>query len=192
MEQQSSIKAIVFDCFGVLYTGSLAEMASHCSSEQDTKDLYDITRAADHGFVSRDDYIARVMELTHLSRQEICELMSSAQVRSRGVFSYARELKARGYKIAVLSNIGRDTIHRLFTEADYELFNAIVASGDIGVTKPHITAYDRMLERLRVQPSEAIMIDDAYSNVSGAIEAGMYGIVFTSLIDLKRRVEALL
>lgn len=189
---QSSIKAIVFDCFGVLYTGSLTELANHCDNEQDTKDLYDITRAADHGFVSREDYTARVMELTHLSRPEIRELMSGAQVRSRGVFAYARELKARGYKVAVLSNIGRDTIHRLFDDEDYELFNAIIASGDIGVTKPHITAYDRTLERLHVQPGEAIMIDDAYSNVAGAIEAGMHGIVFTSLVDLKARVEELL
>lgn len=190
--KQSSIKAIVFDCFGVLYTGSLTELASHCDNEQDTKDLYDITRAADHGFVSRDDYIAKLMELTRLTRQEIRELLVGAQVRSRGVFAYAAELKTRGYKVAVLSNIGRDTIHRLFNEADYELFNAIIASGDIGVTKPHITAYDRALERLRVQPGEAIMIDDAYSNVAGAIEAGMYGIVFTSLVDLKARVEEIL
>ena len=190
--EQSSIKAIIFDCFGVLYTGSLTELASHCVNEQDVKDLYDITRAADHGFVARDDYISKVMELTQLSRQEIKELMSSAQVRSRGMFSYAAELKARGYKVAVLSNIGRDTIHRLFNGADYEIFNAIIASGDIGVTKPHITAYDRALERLHVQPAEAIMIDDAYSNIVGAIEAGMHGIVFTSLTDLKARVEALL
>lgn len=190
--EQSSIKAIIFDCFGVLYTGSLTELASHCVNEQDVKDLYDITRAADHGFVARDDYISKVMELTQLSRQEIKELMNGAQVRSRGMFSYAAELKARGYKVAVLSNIGRDTIHRLFNEADYEIFNAIIASGDIGVTKPHITAYDRALERLHVQPAEAIMIDDAYSNIVGAIEAGMHGIVFTSLTDLKARVEALL
>lgn len=190
--EQSSIKAIIFDCFGVLYTGSLTELASHCVNEQDVKDLYDITRAADHGFVARDDYISKVMELTQLSRQEIKELMSGAQVRSRGMFSYAAELKARGYKVAVLSNIGRDTIHRLFNEADYEIFSAIIASGDIGVTKPHITAYDRALERLHVQPAEAIMIDDAYSNIVGAIEAGMHGIVFTSLTDLKARVEALL
>lgn len=189
---ESRIKAIVFDCFGVLYAGSLTELASHCRGEQDTKDLYDATRAADHGFLSRSDYISKVMELTHLSKTEVTELMSSAQVRSRGVFRYAEELKSRGYKTAVLSNIGRDTIHKLFGEADYELFNAIVASGDIGVTKPHITAYDRTLDRLRVRPSEAIMIDDAYSNITGAMEAGMHGIVFTSLADMKRRVEQLL
>ena len=192
MAERSVIKAIIFDCFGVLYTGSLTELASHCANEHDTKELYDATRAADHGFLSRDDYIAKVMELTGLSKQEIVSLMSSAQVRSRGVFRYAEELKSRGYKIAVLSNIGRDTIQRLFTPEDYELFNAIIASGDIGITKPHITAYDRTLDRLRVAPSEAIMIDDAYSNIAGAIEAGMYGVVFTSLVDLKDRVEVLI
>ncbi len=192
MANETSIKAIVFDCFGVLYTGSLAELASHCQNEADIKEAYDSTRAADHGFLSRDDYIAKLVSLTGLARREVIGLMGDAQVRSRAVFDYAAELKTRGYKIAVLSNIGRDTIQKLFNDADYELFDEIVASGDIGVTKPHITAYDRTLEKLRVRPEESIMIDDAYSNVSGAIEAGMRGVVFTSFVDMKTKVEELL
>jgi len=192
MANETSIKAIVFDCFGVLYTGSLAELASHCQNEADIKEVYDSTRAADHGFLSRDDYIAKLVSLTGLARREVIGLMGDAQVRSRAVFDYAAELKTRGYKIAVLSNIGRDTIQKLFNDADYELFDEIVASGYIGVTKPHITAYDRTLEKLRVRPEESIMIDDAYSNVSRAIEAGMRGVVFTSFVDMKTKVEELL
>ncbi len=192
MPSETSVRAVIFDCFGVLYTGSLTELANQCDTPATTKELYDSTRAADHGFLARDEYISKVMELTHLSKREVLELMSTSQVRSRGVFHYAAELKQRGYKIAVLSNIGRDTIHGLFSEADYELFDEIIASGDIGVTKPHITAYDRTLERLHVQPAQAVMIDDAYSNIAGAIEAGMHGVVFTSLTDMRDRVEAIL
>ncbi len=192
MTNDTSIKAIVFDCFGVLYTGSLAELASHCRTEVDVKEVYNSTRAADHGFLSRDDYIAKLMQLTNLGWQEVIDLMGDAQVRSRAVFDYAAELKARGYKVAVLSNIGRDTIQRLFNNDDYELFDEIVASGDIGVTKPYITAYDRTLEKLQVQPEEAVMIDDAYSNVAGAIDAGMHGVVFTSFVEMKAKVEELL
>lgn len=192
MINEPTIKAIIFDCFGVLYTGSLTELASHCDTPEAAKEVYDSTRAADHGFLSRDDYIVRLMELTHLARQEVISLMGNAQVRSRGVFDYAAELKRRGYKIAVLSNIGRDTIQKLFGPEDYELFDQIVASGDIGITKPHVTAYDRTLEKLHVLPEEAIMIDDAYSNITGAIEAGMHGVVFMSLIEMKKKVEELL
>lgn len=188
----TKIKAVIFDCFGVLYTGSLAELANNCPDEASVKELYDLSRAADHGFVSRDDFVSKLMELTGLGEQEVTGLMNKAQVRSRGVFAYAQELKQRGYKIAVLSNIGRDTIKQLFTDEDYELFHAILASGDLGITKPHVTAYDRTVARLRVQPEEAIMIDDAYSNVTGAIDAGMHGVVFVSLVDMKRRVEHLL
>lgn len=188
----TKIKAVIFDCFGVLYTGSLAELANNCPDDEAVKELYEISRATDHGFVSRDDFVSKLMELTHLNEDEVVSLMSKAQVRSRGVFRYAEELKKRGYKVAVLSNIGRDTIKQLFNEDDYELFNVIVASGDIGITKPHATAYDRTLAQLGVQPGEAIMIDDAYTNVTGAIDAGMHGVVFISLIDMKRRVEHLL
>lgn len=186
------IRAIIFDCFGVLYTGSLTAIAEKCRTEEDVKTFYDITRATDHGFVSREDYIAQVRELTGLTAQEVVSLMDGAQVRSSSVFGYARELKKRGYVVAVLSNIGRDMIQKLFNEDDYELFDDIIASGDIGVTKPHLTAFDRALDRLRVVPQEAIMIDDAYSNISGAIEAGMHGVLFTSSVGMKKDVEALL
>lgn len=192
MAESTTIRAVIFDCFGVLYTGSLVELANNCRTEADVKAFYDVTRAADHGFVSREDYIAQVTELTRLSSQQVLALMDSAQVRSGGVFRYARELKERGYKVAVLSNIGRDTIQKLFNDDDYELFDEIIASGDIGVTKPHLTAYDRALDRLRVVPGEAIMIDDSYANVSGAVDAGMRGVVFTSLVAMKKDVEALL
>lgn len=192
MSSEASIKAIVFDCFGVLYTGSLTELASHCKNEVDAKEVWNSARAADHGFLSRDDYIIRLMQLTGLGRREVIELMGDAQVRSSAVFDYAATLKSRGYKVAVLSNIGPDTIQKLFNDADYELFDEIIASGDIGVTKPHITAYDRTLDRLRVLPGQAIMIDDAYSNVVGAIEAGMHGVVFTSFVEMKAKVEELL
>lgn len=192
MSDAMKIRAVIFDCFGVLYTGSLVELANYCRTEEDVKAFYDLTRAADHGFVSREDYIAQVTDLTHLSPQEVVALMNSAQVRSGGVFGYARDLKARGYKVAVLSNIGRDTIQKLFSDDDYELFDEIIASGDIGVTKPHLTAYDRALDRIRVLPGEAIMIDDSYANASGATDAGMHGVVFTSLVAMKKDVEALL
>lgn len=188
----TKIKAVIFDCFGVLYTGSLAELANNCPDDEAVKELYDLSRAADHGFVSRDDFVSKLMELTNLGEAEVVGLMNKAQVRSRGVFKYAEELKQRGYKIAVLSNIGRDTIKQLFNDDDYELFHEIIASGDIGITKPHATAYDRTLARLKVQPEEAIMIDDAYANVTGAIDTGMHGVVFISLVDMKRRVEHLL
>lgn len=192
MVNATKIRAVIFDCFGVLYTGSLVELANSCRTEEGVKTLYDLTRAADHGFLSRDEYIQQVTDLTELSAREVVALMDEAQIRSSSVFGYARDLKARGYKVAVLSNIGRGTIQKLFDENDYELFDEIIASGDIGITKPHVTAYDKALDMLHVQPSEAVMIDDSYANVSGAVEAGLHGVVFTSFVEMKKNVEALL
>ena len=192
MTDATIIRAVIFDCFGVLYTGSLVELANRCRTEEDVKAFYDLTRAADHGFVSREDYIDQVTNLTQLSSREVVGLMDNAQIRSSGVFAYARELKTRGYRVAVLSNIGCDTIQKLFTDEDYQLFDEIIASGDIGITKPHLTAYDRALDKIKVLPHEAIMIDDSYANVSGATEAGLHGVVFMSLVAMKKDVEALL
>lgn len=189
----AAVRAVVFDCFGVLYTGTLTVLADLCKNDEHKKAVRDASKALDHEFLTFDDFAKQVAPLVQLSPEEVRRIASEPTSRHRGVFAYAKELKQRGYKVAVLSNFGRDSISQLFTpEEREELFDVIVASGDIGVTKPHISAFEAALGRLNVAPGEAVMIDDWFRNIEGAKEAGMQGIVFTSLLDCKRQLEELL
>lgn len=163
-----------------------------CDTKESAEALRDATRAADSGFLSREQYLVEVMRLTGLDRHQVVGVMQSAQIRSREVFAYARELKRRGYQIAVFSNIGAQTIHKLFNEEDYALFDAIIASGDLGITKPHVTAYERVVSQLGVRADQAMMIDDSYGNVVGAQDAGLAGVLFTSFAEAHERIEELL
>ena len=186
------ITTVIFDCFGVLYAGSLTQLMNACPTEQRAHELRDATKAADNGFINREQYLSDVMRATGLTRPQVIEIMRGAQVRSQEVFDYARSLKTRGYQIAVFSNIGAQTIHKLFNEDDFELFDAIIASGDLGVTKPHVTAYERVVTQLGVLPEQALMIDDMYGNITGAEDAGLSGVVFSSLPESRTRIEELL
>jgi HAD superfamily hydrolase (TIGR01509 family) len=187
------IRAVVFDCFGVLYAGTLTALAERCQTAADQASVHDLSHAVDHGFLSEDEFAEQVAPHVNLRVEEVRQLMTCPQQRLHGMFAYARELKERGVKVAVLSNFGREAIGRLFPEQETEpLFDVIVASGDIGMTKPHVSAYDYVLRRLNVRPDEAVMVDDALENVDGAIEAGMHGVVFTSLMSCRQKVEELL
>lgn len=188
-----TVRAVIFDCFGVLYAGTLTVLADLCQNDAHKKAVRDAAKALDHGFLTFDQFSEEVAELVHLTPEEVRRIAAEPTTRHRGVFTYARELKERGYKVGVLSNFGRDSIGRLFTAEEREaLFDVIVASGDIGVTKPHISAYETAVNRLEVAPEEAIMIDDWLGNIEGAKAAGLQGVVFTSLVDCRRRVEELL
>jgi HAD superfamily hydrolase (TIGR01509 family) len=189
----SQVRAVVLDCFGVLYGGTLGVLRDLAPNDEARKAISDLAKALDHGFVSYETFSTEVSSLVGVPADEIRQIASQPTVRHRGMFAYASELKERGYMVAVLSNFGRDAISRLFTKQEREeLFSVIIASGDIGATKPHLKAYETVLEELRVQPHEAVMVDDWLGNVEGAKAAGMHGVVFTSLLDVRRRLEEVL
>lgn len=187
------IRAVIFDCFGVLYVDSKTTMLNACSDPQQRRIVYDLYTASDKGYLSSDELTAQIAIQTGLSESDVVRSIAQAQQRQAIVFEYASTLKHTGLQVAVLSNFGRDAIGRLFSQDERErLFDTIVASGDIGITKPSPGAYEYTLEQLNVQAHEAIMIDDGPVNVQGAIEAGMQGVIFTDITTCKQRVEEII
>jgi putative hydrolase of the HAD superfamily len=87
-----------------------------------------------------------------------------------------RRLGAR-YDVGLLSN----ATPRLEDELrDYhgigDLFKVIVNSSRVGVAKPDVRIYRLAAERMGVEPSACVHIDDLEHNVEGARQAGFYGI----------------
>lgn len=79
------------------------------------------------------------------------------------VFDTLKELKKRGYLIALLTNgdsaFQREKLKRFDMEL---LFDGIFIDGEQGVGKPEKEAYENVLNMFHVQPSEACMIGDHY------------------------------
>ena len=84
-------------------------------------------------------------------------------------------------KIGLLSNVGSDTIERLFAPDELRhLFDAVVLSYAEHVAKPSREAFELAADRLGVPPSQCVMIDDRLDNCSGAEAAGMRAILHTA------------
>jgi putative hydrolase of the HAD superfamily len=82
------------------------------------------------------------------------------------------ELRVQGLKLGLVSNTGRNldefvAHHRLDVDA-------ALGSGAFGRTKPHPTIFQAVLERLEVEPGEAVMVGDSpEDDVEGAHAAGI-------------------
>ncbi|HEX2203544.1 MAG TPA: HAD-IA family hydrolase [Longimicrobium sp.] len=84
------------------------------------------------------------------------------------------ELKARGYRLGVVSNAdGR--VEALLVELGLRPhFEVVVDSGDVGVEKPDPRIFRLALERMGVEPHEAAYVGDVYEiDVVGARAAGL-------------------
>ena len=93
------------------------------------------------------------------------------------------ELRARGLKLGLVSNTGRDL--EKFVEHHKLDVDAALGSGAFGRTKPHPTIFRAILEGLGVTPADAAMIGDSpEDDIEGARAAGI-GSAF--LLDRENR-----
>jgi putative hydrolase of the HAD superfamily len=95
-----------------------------------------------------------------------------------GVRESLVRLRQAGLKLAVVSN-SEGTIEQMLTEIGLaSLFDAIVDSTIVGVTKPDPRIFQIALDRLAVSPANAIMIGDSPSaDITGAHAAGLRAVL---------------
>ncbi len=185
------IRALIFDCFGVLYRDNLS-MLYDAVPQQSHKDLQDIVRATDHGFLSREEYYENIAELAGKTIADIQAIEQRQHQRDESMIAFTQTFKPE-YKIGLLSNIDVGTIDRLFPEPQRsELFDAFVVSGEVGITKPTLAIFEITAAQLGLAPEECVMIDDLPRNVDSARQVGMHGVLFTTQRNLTQELARLL
>ena len=82
-------------------------------------------------------------------------------------------LKARGLKLAVVSNFDR-RLHAVLAHLDLTRFFAqVVISSEVGIDKPDPAIFQRALDALNAQPAEAVHVGDDPKRDWGAGAAGL-------------------
>lgn len=182
------IKAIIFDCFGVLYQGSLEHLMDRCPSENRPQ-LKDLSIASDYGYVSRQEYVHSAAGLLNMAEADIESIIAVSHLRNDAMIDDIKRRRLT-HKTALLSNIGQDVMNTLFTQQEFdELFDVVILSSNVGMVKPNTEIYEHTASRLQVQPAECVMVDDLAINVDGAISAGMQGIRYVSYKQYTRDID---
>ena len=107
------------------------------------------------------------------------------------VLALIRGLYGR-YKLAVLSNSPPNLSRWLSEWNILHLFDVVFCSGDEGIVKPEPAAFRTTLDRLGVQPEEAVFIDDTDEHVKASQSLGLYGILFTNAHALADELKEIL
>jgi epoxide hydrolase-like predicted phosphatase len=96
-----------------------------------------------------------------------------------------RRSRAAGVKTALLSNSWGMDYPR---DGWDELFDVVVISGEVGMRKPEPQIFLHTAEQLGLPPERCVMVDDIASNVRGAVDIGMVGVLH---VDPERTIEEL-
>lgn len=184
------VKAVIFDCFGVLYTDSKQSLLDVVAPER-RQELHDLYVANNYGLYGHEAYLEHVAEIVGTSVDEVADYIAHEHHLNRKLVAYITDHLKGAYKIGMLSNIGREWIDSFFTKHQlHELFDEVVLSGEEGIVKPNPEIFELAAARLGVEPAACIMIDDIAENCDGAIAAGMASIQFSdndqALSDLEK------
>lgn len=185
------ITAIIFDCFGVLTADLWREFCATLPPKQRTA-ARDLNHALNNGMISQHDFLKGVHEATGREQQEINQIFSENVPKNEQLLQYIAELK-KSYKIGLVSNVSNNWIRDSFlTEQEQALFDGMVLSYEVGVTKPDQIIYERICDQLGIQPAEAVFVDDIEQFVTAARELGMQGIVYQDFPQFQQNLNKIL
>ncbi len=194
----AEIKAVVSDFGGVLTTPLLGSfMAFQDTTGISTEDLGKAMAAIteedgenplyrlERGEVTEAAFLERLGEgleplLGHRPElHRFKEIYFEALNPNEQMIGLMRELKAEGYRMAMLTNNVREwePLWRSMLPVD-EIFEAVVDSGFVGVRKPEPPIYEMTLERIGLPGEACLFVDDLPHNCDGARDAGMTAVHF--------------
>jgi glucose-1-phosphatase len=181
------IKAILFDCFGVLVGKHYYETyrAAGGDPEKDKEFIDSVLTKANTGTISSEESRAIMAKQLELRVDEYVQIVKREQQPNYPLLDYiATKLKPR-YKLGILSNANRGVIERKLSPEQLALFDTRIISAEVGFIKPDPNIYLIALDRLATKPSETIFIDDLPDYLEPAKSLGIHTIHYTGLDTLK-------
>jgi HAD superfamily hydrolase (TIGR01509 family) len=187
------IKAVIFDCFGVLTTeGWLPFKAKYFGANKELdRQAGDLNKQANAGLISHQKFVEAVAELANVTPRQVYAAID-VNVANEKLFDYITETLKPRYKVGLLSNAAANWLRELFDARQLALFDAVSLSYEAGFIKPYSKAYELIAEQLEVNADECVLVDDQERHCTGAREAGMQAIVYKDFEQVRDELERLL
>ena len=183
------IKNIIFDFGQVLVHFDPHYMVTrYVTDEADVKLLETVVfdrhywDRLDEGTISDEEVMdgvrSRIPERLHAAAHDIYYNWIYNIPEWEGMREAVCELKCRGYKLYLLSNIctyfaaHKDEIPML------KLLDGCVFSGEIQIVKPTRAIFEHLLKKFGIKADETIFVDDRRDNIAGGEAVGIRGYVF--------------
>jgi putative hydrolase of the HAD superfamily len=137
------------------------------------------------GAWTRSQWLDAIAEATGAPREAVLEWDTYRGFIDHEVLGFVREVRAAGLPVGLATNATsdlRDDLSRFDLDAE---FDAVVSSAELGHHKPSKEFFAAACEAVGTLAQWVLFVDDTDRNVSGARAAGLSGIRFTGLDDLR-------
>ncbi|MBR2279528.1 MAG: HAD family phosphatase [Ruminococcus sp.] len=109
-----------------------------------------------------------------------------------GLFELLDELKEKGIKIALATSTARRSAERTLKIAGvFDYFDELVCAEDVKNGKPDPEPFLKAAEKLSLEPSECIALEDSINGIKSAYLAGMKTVMVPDLIEPDDEIKAM-
>ena len=179
------IKAIIFDCFGVLAEDGWSPFKRKFLSDPDKARLVAVIgKKVDEGTASFDEMIHETAHIAGVDEASV-RVAVERKVPNEPLFELISSQLVGNYKIGLLSNASYNVTKFLFSGVQMDVFDATALSYEVGLTKPDPEMYRAITERLGVSIEECLLVDDQARHCAGAIDAGMQAVEYKTVDNLR-------
>ena len=197
------IKAVIWDLGGVIVRTMDTSFREEWEDRLNLQpgELHDIVfdgpagRLASIGQVGPDevwDSIAARFDLSQDECENLQEDFWGGDRVDKHLVSFIDQIR-QGYKSGLISNAWLSLRNHIEVEWKIDhLFDDVLISAEVGITKPDPAIYERSLANLDVTPENAIFVDDFKVNLHAAESLGMKTVWFQSTSQTIEAVESLL
>ena len=183
------IKNVIFDLGGVVLgrelrrLGDVLNTFAFISADESFPEFWS---EFDRGTYTREEVTQLLSEEYNLSyedaSQQVQQLLDLLQPIPETV-AVIEELKERGIRCYVLSNMSKEFYAELLKFPVFEHFDGAVVSYQERVNKPDRRIYEIILSRYGLEPSETVFADDKIANTEAAAALGLHTVTFDCLSD---------
>ncbi len=183
------IKAVIFDYFGVISSDDYWKFVRHGRAGK--SQFRDYADAVNTGEMHWQEFVEQVASSTNTDVGEVDKLYAAEQINPL-VVGFIHELHKK-YKTGLITNANHEFVDEIMKKNHMgDIFDSIVVSSRLGITKPDPRIFKYALEELKILPEEAIYIDDLARHVDAANLLGMHAFVFENFDQAKKQIQNIL
>jgi glucose-1-phosphatase len=197
-------ESIIFDLGAVLYDidvqktiNAFAELGvPHFENVYTLKDQAVLIDLLEKGLISATEFVDGINRIIegNLDYEEVKNAWNALLIgMPQENIGLLKQLKKEGHKLYLLSNtnifhfeqINREMREQFELNTLAELFDKAYYSFELGMRKPDMEIYRKLMKEQRLVAGKALFIDDNAANVRGAIAAGIPAVLKTAAQTLE-------
>ena len=182
-------KAILFDLNGTL----ILDKPGHQFSDSDMRIFKRMAFSLDDE--NEKEAIKREQGWSEKDFWDFVNESFNGSMPNMGLVEIIKNVRKSRLKTVLVSNasglVMRPIIKTYFGTDIDNLFDEIIISSEVKILKPDQKIYELALDKLGINPDEAIFIDDLEEYLKGARAIGIKTLLFTNNNDIKKELEKL-